>query len=361
MSEPPVVVIEDDPIIRLLAVVLDPNTSAERHAAFARFVAQDLPDFDTWCEGVRKSGGPLYPADVRLAHSQEEFRAALPSADAAIVESFQVGPDELALSDRLRAIQKYGTIADNIDLQACLDRGVPVLTQRRRANVATAELTIGLMLALAKKLHRVSGLISVEQLTSAGYSPTTFDRRYTPNAGWARISGFRVLYESTLGIVGLGEIGREVSVRAAAFGMRVLYYQRHQLPEDEERRGQAEYAPLERLLEQSDWVSIQLPLTSDTRSMLNAERIGQMKPGACLINTSRAEIVEREAVLEALKSGRLGGFALDPLYEEPGRADDPMLAFENVVLTPHIAAQPRFNTLKDTEEIVVRLGRALAS
>lgn len=142
--------------------------------------------------------------------------------------------------------------------------------------------------------------------------------------------------------------------------MRVLYYQRNRLPEADERQWHAQYVPLGTLLAQSDWVSIQLPLTPATGNLFDRAKFAQTKPGACLINTSRAEIVDRDALIEALASGYLGGFALDPLYEEPGRADDPLPRFENVILTPHTAAQPRFNALNDFEQLIVGLASAIA-
>src|SRR5262249_59930809 len=104
--------------------------------------------------------------------------------------------------------------------------GIKVLTIRRRANIACAELAIALMLTLAKKLHRLAGRISVEQLREIGYAYKPFDRRHTPNSNWPRISGLRVLNGATVGIIGLGDIGRGIAIRAAQFGMRILYYQR---------------------------------------------------------------------------------------------------------------------------------------
>ena len=355
----PVLVVEDDPFTRIAQVVLDPRTSEERRAAFADFFAHDLPDFEDWCERVRRGADGFYPAEVRLLAGEEELPAALQDADGLLVESFHVGLAELEAGPRLKVVQKYGTTIRNIDAEACAARGIKVLTQRRRANIACAELTVALMLTFAKKLHQIAGLISVEQLQAAGYSPKTFDQRHTANSGWARIGGLRMLYGSTLGIVGMGEIGRELARRAAPFGMRILYYQRHHVPEPEERELGVEYAPFEDLLGQSDWVSIQLPITPSTRNLFDRTRFAQMKPGSFLINTARAQIVDRAAVLEALTSGHLGGFALDPLYEEPGRADDELLAFENVILTPHTAAQPRFNALQDLEEMIFGLARAL--
>ena len=217
------------------------------------------------------------------------------------------------------------------------------------------------MLTLARKLHRLAGRISVEQLAQIGYRYKPFDRRHTPNSNWPRISGLRTLNESTLGIIGLGEIGREIAIRAAAFNMRILYYQRARLPPAEERELGAVYLPLETLLAESDWVVTQLPGGPATRGFIDRGRLAQMKPGAFLVNISRAEIVDRAALIGALKSRRLGGFALDPLYEAPGRSDDELLAFDNVVLSPHIAAQPRFNALDDLADLMQGLAEELAS
>ncbi len=121
-----------------------------------------------------------------------------------------------------------------------------MLTIRRRANIACAELAIALMLTLAKKLHRLAGRISAEQLAAVGYPYRPFDRRHTPNSNWPRISGLRMLNGATIGIIGLGEIGREIAIRAAAFGMRILYHQRTRLPQAEERELEATYVAARR-------------------------------------------------------------------------------------------------------------------
>ncbi len=355
-----VLVVEDDRFLRIVGIVLDPDTPAERTAAYADFFAHDEPDFAGWCDRVRARAPGLFPSRVRLVDTQEELRAALPGSRALLVESLAVGPAELAAGDALRVVQKYGLKPRNIDLAACAARGVKVLTIRRRANIACAELTIALMLTLARKLHRLVGRISVEQLAAAGYPYKPFDRRHTPNSNWPRISGLRTLNEATIGIIGLGEIGREVAIRAAAFGMRILYHQRTPLPAEEERELAASYVPLATLLAESDWVVPQLPSTPATVGFIGRDQFAQMKPGAFLVNISRAEIVDRAALIAALRSGRLGGFALDPLYEAPGRSDDELLQFDNVVLSPHIAAQPRFNALKDLADMIERLARELA-
>ena len=114
------------------------------------------------------------------------------------------------------------------------------------------------------------------------------------------------------------------------------------------------------LLAESDWVVPFVPSVPATQNLIGGAEFARMRPGARLINISRANVVERAALLEALRSGRLGGFALDPLYDTPGRDDDELLKFPNVIMTPHIAAQPRFNALDDLEEMIIGLARAVA-
>jgi phosphoglycerate dehydrogenase-like enzyme len=358
-SKAPILVVEDDRFLRMVGVVLDPATSAERYAAYADFFAHDDPDFDGYCARVRARVGALSPSQVRLVETADELRASLPGARGLIVESLPVGAAELAAGSDLVAVQKYGGMARNIDAAACAERGVAVLTFRRRANIACAEVAITLMLTLAKKLHRLAGRISVEALGAEGYAYRPFDRRHTPNSNWARIPGIGMLYGSTLGIIGVGEIGREIALRAAAFGMRILYYQRRRLSQAEERQLQISYVPLEKLLSDSDWVVPQVPAGPTTRHLIDRTRLAQMKPGARLVNISGADLVERAALIEALRSGLLGGFALDPQYEAPGRSDDELLAFKNVVLSPHIGGSPRFNALDDISDMLADLARAL--
>ena len=358
-SNLPVVVVEDDPWTRLIGVVLDPTTSEERQAAFADFMSPDEPDFARWCDDLRARAGGLYPSEVRLVPSQAELRIKLPPACALIVESFAVGTDELRCAPQLKVVQKYGALLRNIDVPACTAAGIKVLGVRRRANIACAEHAFALMLTLARRIHRFNGLTSIETLSAAKIPYKPFDRRHVPNGNWGRVTGTRSLHGSTIGIIGLGEIGREIALRAAAFGMHILYFQRTRLPPSEEETFGVSYRPLHDLLAQSDWVVPQLPTDPSTRHFIDRERLALMKPGARLINVSRAEAVERNSLVEALRSGHLGGFALDPLYEEPGHPDDELLTFDNVILTPHLAGSPRSNGLRDIEQMVTGLAQAL--
>jgi phosphoglycerate dehydrogenase-like enzyme len=353
-------VVEDDPITRLIQVVLDKATGSERRAAFADFVAHDVPDFDAWCNQARGPAARLAPVTVRLVDTQEELRSQIGHADAVVVESLEVQEAELERAPRLRAVQKFGVTLRNIDASACAHRGVQVLTLRRRPNIACAEQVFALMLALARRLREFAGVISAEALEAAGYPYRPFDGRHAPNGNWGRIPGLRSLHGSTIGIIGLGEIGREIALRAAAFDMRILYFQRTRLPPAEERSLRAQYAELDVLLGTSDWIVPQLPAGPATRHFLDSRRLAKVKQGACIVNVARADLVERAALVDALASGRLGGFALDPLYEAPGRRDDELLGFRNVILLPHLGGSPRWNALGDCEELIAGLARALA-
>lgn len=355
----PLLVVEDDPFTRIIQVVLDPAVEAARVAAFTDFFAHDLPDFAGWLTALKQRLGKLHPAGVRLVTSQEQLTAALPAADVVVVEALTLGAADLARAPALKVVQKFGAITSNIDAAACAARGIRVLTLRRRANIACAEHALGLMLALSRKICETNGLIGVAQLVGAGYSPKPFDRAHTANSNWARIAGIRNLANTQLGIVGLGEIGRELALRAAACGMRIVYTQRRRLPPEDEAPYGASYAPLEELLAGSDHVSLNLPGNAATRGIIGRREFDLIKPGAILVNVSRADLIDRTALIDALRAGRLGGFATDLPYEEPGRDDDPLLACRNVIITPHIAAQPRFNALSDFEELLLNIAQAL--
>jgi phosphoglycerate dehydrogenase-like enzyme len=353
-------VVENDSFLRLIQVVLDPNAPAERIAAFSHFCAHDLPDFGGWCASVRGRAQHLYPADVLLVDNDADLLANVHGAKAIVVESLMVGEKEIAAAgSALRIVQKYGVTTPRIDRDACKRAGIQVLTLRRRANISTAEQALTLMLALARQLNQNANLISEEQLRAAGYTPTRYDRSHTPNGNWARITGLITLYRRQFGIIGLGEIGRELALRAAALEMRIVYTQRHQLPVDVEQRYGATYCSLDELLTTSDCISVHLPRSQETRNFIGARELAIIKSGAFLINVSQPNQIDRDALRSALAAGRLGGFGLDTFYDEPGSADDPLIKFPNVIVSPHLGGSPRFNSLDDIAELLENLGRAL--
>ncbi|HXV84493.1 MAG TPA: NAD(P)-dependent oxidoreductase [Candidatus Binatia bacterium] len=359
-SPPLKFVVENDSFLRLIQAVLDPNAPAERIAAFSHFCAHDLPDFPGWCEKVRSQARTLHPTDVRLVDDETELLANVSGAQAIVVESLAVGEREIAAAGgTLRVVQKYGITTPRIDRAACERAGVQIMTLRRRANISTAEQALTLMLALARQLNQNANLISEKQLRAAGYVPTRYERAHTPNGNWARITGLITLYQRQLGIIGLGEIGRELALRAAALEMRIVYTQRHRLPANIEKQYHATYCSLDELLATSDCVSLHLPRANETRNFISARELAIIKPGALLINVSQPHQVDRDALREALASRRLGGFGLDTFYDEPGDADDPLIKFRNVIVSPHLGGSPRFNSLDDIEELIVKLARVV--
>ena len=222
----PVIVVENDPFTKLIQIVLDPTTPAERVAAFADFMAHDEPDFAGWIARVRKGAANIFPAEVRLVESEDDMRAKLSDAVAVVTESLRVTADDLAAGGKLQAVQKFGTGLRNIDTDACAKKGIKVLTLRRRANISCAEHFFALMLTLARRMETISGLVTAKRIKEAGITLKPFDRRHTPGGNFPRIGGLKALNESTIGIIGFGEIGKEIALRAHAFGMRVLYHQR---------------------------------------------------------------------------------------------------------------------------------------
>ncbi len=354
-----VVVAQDDPIIRNIQVVLDPDAPRDRIDAITDYFSVDMPGFAQWCAEIRSRADRVWPARFRMVEEQADFAAALADADVAVVETFTLGEAELAAAPRLKMVQKFGIDLRNIDLAACARRGVAVKKLRRRVNGAVAEHAFAMMLALAKRLCLLNGRIDVASLEEIGYAPRLYDQRHCGASNWGRIGGLGTLAGATLGALGLGEIGREVAGRAASFGMEVLYHQRNRLPEDVERAHSARYCSFETLLERADYLTVQLPATSQTRNMIDRAAFSRMKPGACLINVSRASIIDREALIEARRSGRLGGAGLDVFWEEPAAPGDPLVGFPNVIITPHIAVAGRWNGAADIEELVMNLDGAM--
>ncbi len=357
----PVLLVEEDRVLRQVGLLLDPATSPERTAAFLDYYAHDVADFMSWREAVRKKLSALYPSDVRIYSNEEELRERLPDADVLIAERLAVGEREIASAPSLKLVQQFGTITDNIDAQACRSRSLPLLTLRRRTNVACAEHTLMLILALAKRLPLTNGLVTAERLQARGFVSRPYDTRHVARANFGRIPGIGTLLGRTLGVLGQGEIGREVAAFARVLGMRVLYHKRHRLDAEAERAAGIEYCSFDELFERSDFVTIHVPLNAATRGLVGAAALRRMKRGAFLLNISRASIVDRAALVDAVESRHLGGVGLDVLYHEPTTPDDPLLRHENVIVTPHIAGASRMNSLLDIEEMLLGIDSVLGA
>jgi phosphoglycerate dehydrogenase-like enzyme len=355
----PTVVIQNDQIIRALSAILDPACDPARAAGFADYYSVDMPEFPEWCAEMRAKYPAIAPSTVVLANNQQEFDAALADADAVVIEDFAFGAEQLDAAPNLKIVHNFRTDMRNIDEAACAARGVAVKPFNRRVNVAVAEHAFAMTMSLAKKMSETNKLLTIEALQAEGWPAKTYDRTHTANSNWARVSGIKNLFGSTIGIVGLGSIGRCVARWANAFGMTVLYHQRNQLDAALEAEFNARFVSLNDLFAQSDFVSVHVPLSASTKGLIGTEQFATMKPGTIVVNIARADIIDRAALLDVLESGKIGGLGMDVHYQEPGDPDDPMLAFKNVILSPHIAIGTRVNGADDMEELIANLAAVM--
>ena len=245
-----------------------------------------------------------------------QLQALLPDVDGYIAGLDEIDATAVAAAPHLQVIARYGVGINNVDLDAAAARGITV-TNTPGANAASvAELTIALMLNLLRPIQAAAA--------------------ETRQGGWPRLKGVS-LVGKTVGLLGLGAIGKEVARRLTGFDCAVLAYD---VAADAEfaRQYHVTLASQAEILSQADIVSLHLPVLPTTRQMVNAEFLGQMKPGAYLINTSRGELVDEAALYEALLEGRLAGAALDAFEQEPPGAENPLLALPQVIPTPHMGA-----------------------
>ncbi len=270
---------------------------------------------------------------------------------ALLVKNAPVSRDFLSAYPNLRLIYKLGILTENIDLIAARESSIEVRTVLLPSAIAVAEHTLCLMLATARHLIKAHQAV-LNRLWPHHMEPQkTSEFSYAYN--WAGIPPAVTLFNKTLGLVGLGEIGLQVASRASAFGMKVLYYKRNRLSKEREEEFHLSYYPLETLLSEADIVSLHLPHTEASSHLLDRNRIALMKPSAILVNTARGGIVDNTALADALATGKLAGAGLDVFEYEPLPPDSPLLKLDNVVLTPHIAgAGP--DAFRETLQYIVK-------
>ena len=238
----------------------------------------------------------------------------------------------------LGLISVWGTGTDNVDLEACRRLGIAVTNTPGANALAVAEHTIALMLAAARQIPRLD--------------------RETREARWPRGLGMQ-LHGKTLGLIGLGAIGRHVARMARGLGMRVVAWTYHPDPAVAAGLG-VELAGMERVLVEADVLSVHVRQTPEATGLIGAGEMARMKRGAILVNTARGPIVDRGALVEALRGGRLGAAGLDVFDVEPVPPDDPLLALPNVVLTPHCAGMVPEALLAGLEAAVDNVAHFLA-
>jgi (S)-sulfolactate dehydrogenase len=279
-----------------------------------------------------------------LVDRRDELAAALADADALIVRNrTRVDAGLLVAAPRLAVVGRLGVGLDNIDLGACRARGIEVIPATGANALAVAEYVICTVMLLLRGQYLSSAAVA------AGEWPRTALGEGRETAG------------KTLGIVGFGGIGRLAARLAQALGMRVIAADAL-IPADSPVWRDAGVArrDLDTLLAESDAVSLHVPLTPETRRLIDAARIGRMKPGAVLVNSARGGIVDEAALAAALASGRLAGAALDVFEREPLSAGSPLAGVPNLVLTPHVAGVTRESNARVSSMIAAKVAEALA-
>ncbi|SFA90938.1 glyoxylate reductase [Amycolatopsis marina] len=290
---------------------------------------------------LREAGDVDLPQPDR-GLTEAELHRAVAGADA-LVSTLQDRIDAsviAAAGPRLRVVATVAVGYDNIDVDAVTERGVLVTNTPGVLTEATADLTFGLLLAVTRRIGEGERLVREQR-------PWEFRLDFMLGAG---------LQGRTLGIVGLGQIGRAVARRAKAFGMEIAYTGRRRVPEEVEAELSARFLPQAELLASADVVSLHCPLTPQTRHLIDASALAAMKPGAFLLNTTRGPVVDEDALARALADGVIAGAGLDVFEEEP-HVHPGLLELDNVVLTPHLGSA----TVETRTEMALLAARNVAA
>lgn len=338
---------EDDVPMRLVALALGMAPDARMRDALGTFFSGDPDEALARLRAVAGAAGVAGHVTPAVATS-DPLEKQVAGAQYLLVEGAAITADVVGAGAALRLIQKHGEDCRNIDLAAAAARGVPVAMLERWANTAVAEHTLMLMLAVARRLAQAH---QAARAPRPGATPTA--SRYN----WAGLDGHGSLRGKTLGIVGLGEIGRAVARRARPFDMRILYTQRRRLSAGLEQALAAEFRSLPELLAESDVVTLQVPLTPETQHLIGEEQLRRMRRGAVLVNTSRGRLVDEAALIRALRDGHLGGAGLDVRREEPPASADGLAEHPGVILTPHVAAGTGAELLADVRAVLDNVAR----
>ena len=270
-------------------------------------------------ERLQKAG---FEVDLNPTISSEQLKKVVSGYDALIVRSrTKITKEIIKAGWQLKVIGRAGGGLDNIDMEAAKKRRIIVLNTSEAIAQAAAELTIGLMISLARNIPSADRAIKEGKWIKEELM------------GWQ-------LKDKTLGIIGLGNVGKRVAEIAKALRMKILITKRNPPSPELLKELEAEFVPLKESLQRSDVITLHVPLTEQTFHMIGTKEFQFMKKGACLINTSRGSVVDEKALLQALKSGKLRGAALD-VYEVEPPENSELVKLPNVVCTPHIGAQTK--------------------
>jgi glyoxylate reductase len=244
-----------------------------------------------------------------------------------------------AAGPQLKVVSNYAVGFDNVDVPECSRRGIPVGNTPGVLTETTADLAWALLMAAARRLPEAD--------------------RYVRAGNWKTWGPMLLLgpdvHAATLGIVGFGRIGQAVARRAAGFGMTILYHDVSRVPEELERELGASFTPVDQLLERSDYVSLHVNLTPETRGLIDLAALRRMKSTAILVNTSRGPVIDTEALVEGLRQGEIAAAGLDVTDPEPLPPDHPLIGMDNCLVVPHIASASRATRGKMAEMAAANL------
>ncbi len=264
---------------------------------------------------LEKSVGKVIYNKSSKPMSEEELIAIMPEIDGFIAGLEEINHRVIKAASKLMVISRYGVGVDRVDLKAVAAHGIIVTNTPRANSASVAELTVGLVLALIRKICELN--------------------KMTKSGQWVLMNTIS-LRNKTVGLVGYGAIGTEVAKRLIPFGCKVFVYD--PFVKNKQTDSIVTFCNMDTLLEQSDVISLHLPVTDQTIGMVNTKFLESMKKGAMLINTARGELLDEEAIYNMLDCGQLGGLAMDVYLEEPPKSDFPLFNFKNVIATPHTSA-----------------------
>lgn len=275
---------------------------------------------------------PDFKVEIHAKPTPEQFKELIKDYDGLMIRSeVKVTPDIIAAADKLKFIGRAGTGVDNVDIPSATQKGIVVSNVPGGNTISAAEHTVGLMLALARNIPQAHGLLKNKEWKREKFTGTE-------------------LQGKTLGLIGLGRIGREVAYRMTSFGMKIIAFDPFASKEFAQSSG-IELKSLEALYAESDYISVHSPLNDTTRNMINAEALKKMKKSVRIVNCARGGIIDEKALSEAIKEGRVKGAAIDVFAKEPP-VDWTIIETEGVVVTPHLAAS--------TEEAQVKIAAELS-
>ncbi len=256
--------------------------------------------------------------EVVEVDTQEKFDA-LTEADAIVLRILKMPKEVVARIKGLKMIMRWGAGFDSVDIEEAGKHGIYVCNTPGANAYAVAELTVALMLAVGRKL-----ICHDRAIHQGEWSKNTF------------LNQTRTLNNKVVGIIGGGNIGRQVASRVQAFGSTVQYYDPFRLPEEMEEKLHMKYVGLEELIRTSDVITLHVPLMASTRHMIGEKEIEKMKDGAILINVARGGLMDDGAVVNAVNAGKLSGAGIDCVEEEPAKLGSPILENPNIIVTPHV-------------------------